>query len=92
MNKKDEKKPLSFGKCGFIYMMINCTIIEIYAMVVMFILSDLSALPGLIVAVVGECITVCAYYAKSTLENRAGGIIFEKAMQEEPVQETETFG
>ena len=74
--------PLSFSKWAFIFMMINCTIVEIYSMIVMIVLLDLSALPSLITAVIGECIIVVGYYAKAAIENKQGGITYEMTMRE----------
>ena len=80
-HKNDQKKPLSFGKMALVFMLVNCTVIEIYAMVVMFLLADLSALPGLIAAIIGETISVISYFAKSTIENKESGITYELAMR-----------
>ena len=77
-----QKKPLSYSKLALIFILTNCTIIEIYAMVVMFMFRDLSALIALITAVVTESISLCAYFAKASVENRANGITYETAMRE----------
>lgn len=77
-----EKKPLTFSKIAFIFLILNCSIVEIYSMIVMIKMYDLSALTTLISAVVGECIVYCAYIAKSTIENKSEGIIFEAAKHE----------
>ena len=74
------KDKLSFSKIAFIFMITNCVVIEIYALVTMFLFTDLSSLPTLITAVVGECITLCGYYIKSGKENTSGGIVYESAM------------
>lgn len=74
------KEKLSFSKMAFIFMITNCVVIEIYALVTMFFFQDLSSLPTLIAAVVGECITLCGYYIKSGKENTSGGIVYESAM------------
>lgn len=44
---------------------INCTVIEIYSMWIMYHLSDLSALSTLIGAVIGESLSYAVYCAKS---------------------------
>ncbi len=75
------KEKLSFSKIAFIFMMVNCTVIEIYSLVVMAIFADLSALTTLIVAVVGECVSLAAYMIKSMHENTSGGIVYESAME-----------
>lgn len=77
----NDKEKLSFSKMAFIFMMANCTIVEVYALIVMAVYSDLSALTTLIVAVVGECISLLAYMIKSTHENTSGGIVYESAME-----------
>lgn len=68
-HKNDNKKPLTFGKMALIFLLLNCTVIEIYAMVVMFIFADLSPLTVLISSVVGECIGLISYNIKSQKEN-----------------------
>ena len=78
---KNDKK-LTFSKWAFIFMMVNCTVIEIFSMVTMFMFVDLSPLPSLIAAVVGECILCVSYMAKSAIENRKDGIIYEMAMRD----------
>ena len=78
-DKKKEK--LSFSKIAFIFMVTNCVIIELYALFTMFYFQDLSSLPALIAAIVGECITLCGYYVKSGKENTIGGIVYESAMK-----------
>lgn len=75
------KEKLSFSKIAFIFMITNCVIIEIYSLFTMFFFEDLSSLPALIAAVVGECITLCGYYIKSGKENTVGGIVYESAMK-----------
>lgn len=74
------KEKLSFSKIAFIFMMGNCVVIEIYALITMFFMKDLSSLSTLIAAVVGECICTCGYFIKSGKENTAHGIVYETAM------------
>jgi cytosine/uracil/thiamine/allantoin permease len=74
------KEKLSFSKIAFIFMITNCVVIEIYALVAMFCFSDLSSLSALIAAVVGECVSMAAYFIKSDHENTKGGIVYESAM------------
>lgn len=50
--------------------LINCFIVEIYSMWVMFVLGDLSALYSLIGAVVGESVTFAIYCYKSFNETK----------------------
>lgn len=75
------KEKLSFSKRAFIFLVGNCTVIEIYALITMVYFQDLSSLSALIVAVVGDCVTMLAYMVKSQHENTSGGIVFETAMK-----------
>lgn len=75
------KEKLSFSKMAFIFMIGNCTVIEIYALVAMFFYADLSPLSTLIAAVVGECMSFLVYEVKSSKENTSGGIVYESAMK-----------
>ena len=63
------KKPLSMSKKMLMYIVVNCTVVQIYAMVAMFVLQDLSALYALITAVVGETIAFFIYEIKAAREN-----------------------
>jgi hypothetical protein len=75
------KDKIPTGKIGFWFMIINCTIIEIYSLIAMFIFEDLSPLTTLILAVVGDCIAFISYNIKSGKENTVGGIVYESAMK-----------
>ena len=75
------KEKLSFSKVAFIFMIANCTVIEIYALVAMFFFADLSPLTTLIAAVVGECMSFTVFEIKSGKENTSGGIVYESAMK-----------
>lgn len=79
-NDKPREK-LTFSKIAFIFMIGNCVVIEIYALVAMFFFGDLSSLSALIAAVVGECITTIGYFIKSGRENRKDGIVYDTAMK-----------
>jgi hypothetical protein len=48
----------------------------------MLALGNLDALPVLITAIVGECISILGYMVKSSVENRTGGIVFETTMKQ----------
>ena len=76
----EPKDKLSFSKIAFIFMMVNCVVIEMYTLIVMVFFADLSPLPALIAAVVGECATLIGYYVKSGKENTANGIVYETTM------------
>lgn len=52
------------------YIFINCTAIEVYSMVAMWHLSDLSALYSLITSVVTETMAFAVYCAKAYSETR----------------------
>lgn len=75
------KEKLSFSKKAFVFMIANCIIIEIYSLFMMAFYEDLSSLPTLIVAVIGECICTVSYYIKAKCENTQGGIIYETALR-----------
>ena len=86
------KKSLTFGKWLTIFMVANLTIVELYSMWAMFVLSDLSALPTLITAVIGQALTLLSYNFKSTIENKAGGLIYEMAMKDTKCIDEEAEG
>ena len=57
------------------FLMVNCTAVEIYSMVVMYQLQNLDALYSLITAVVTETISFAVYAAKSYNETKQEEII-----------------
>lgn len=57
-------------KIFFALIFLNCTMVEIYSMWVMFQLSDLSSLDALIGAVIAEGMAFAVYCCKSFLETR----------------------
>ena len=61
----ERRKKLTTTKILMYYILINCTAIEIYSMVVMYLFQDLSALYSLIGAVIGESVSYAVYCAKS---------------------------
>ena len=72
--KKKTKKGFDLStttKQLMLFIIINCSIIEIYTMVVMIMFQDLSALTALISAVVSESFSFMVYCTKSYLENRS---------------------
>ena len=72
--KKKPKKGFDLStttKQLMLFIIINCSVIEIYTMVVMIIFKDLSALTALISAVVSESFSFMVYCVKSYLENRS---------------------
>ena len=82
-NDKD-RKPWTFSKKLTAFVIANCLVIEIFALVAMWHFMDLSPLPALITAVVGDCIAVIGYLIKSTFENCQGGITYDLAMMHLP--------
>ena len=68
--RRHKKKKATFTKIIMTFIFINCTVIEIYSMIVMYILQDLSALSTLIGAVVGEAFAFAVYCVKSFLETK----------------------
>lgn len=57
-------------KFFMIFILVNCSIIEVYSMVVMFVFNNLEALSALIGAVIGESISFAIYCAKSYLGHK----------------------
>lgn len=66
----ERKKKLTSTKIFMYYILINCTVVEIYSMYIMFYLKDLSALVSLIGAVIGDSICYAIYCAKSFKETK----------------------
>ena len=75
------KKWPSTSKMALAYIFISCTAVQIYSMVAMWHLGDLSALHSLIGATIAEGIAFCSYEAKSTRENTKGGIVHDIAIK-----------
>lgn len=74
LSKKKRSKPFDLStttKQIMLFIVINCTIIELYAMIVMAVFRDLIALDALISAVVAESFTFLVYCMKSYLETRS---------------------
>lgn len=69
INTKTKKK-LTTTKVFMWFIFVNCAIIEMYSMFVMFFLGDLSALAALIGAVIGEAMTFAVYCAKAYNETK----------------------
>ena len=81
---------LSTSKKALIFLLANCTIIELFTFWVIVqqlaspsVSLDLTPLVALIGAVIGEVITVASYYAKSAKENTIGGIVYETTLKKE---------
>lgn len=83
------KKKLTGSKVGLYYIYIMATVIQIFSMVAMWHLQDLSALGGMIAATVGEVFAYASYSAKSAKENTKGGIVYETAIKEQNEANTE---
>jgi putative Mn2+ efflux pump MntP len=83
---------MSTSKSLIIFLFANCTAIEIFtAGVTLYslilskttlIAPDFTPLTTLISAIVGEVIGYAIYSIKAAQENKQGGIVYEKAMQE----------
>ena len=65
IEKKVDTSNMTASKFFMLFILINCSIIELYSMVAMYRMSDLSALSSLIVAVVTESISYAIYCAKA---------------------------
>lgn len=88
-------KKMSTTKKFMLFLFINCTLIELFTGWVtvqnlilareMGILLDFTPLVTLIGAIVGEVFSFAVYAAKSAKENIKGGIIYEKAINQETV-------
>ncbi len=76
-----KNRPLSFSKVAVIFIFLNCFVIEIYSMVVMFIFHDLSSLGSLVMAVIGQCASLLGYFVKAKTENCIGGITYETTIR-----------
>lgn len=89
--QKKKKHKLTMSKKFIIFLLINCSIIEIFTGIITIIdmklawsigiMPDFSPLVALIGAVVGEVIGLAVYFAKSTKENTEGGIVYFNATQ-----------
>ena len=77
------KRKINTSKAALWYMMIMCTIIQIYSLVAMWHFMDLSPLTALIGATVGEVFAYWAYSLKAGKENCEGGITYEMALRNE---------
>ena len=88
-------KKMSTTKKFILFLFINCTLIELFTGWVtvqnlilareMGVLLDFTPLVTLIGAIVGEVFSFAVYAAKSAKENTKGGIIYEKAINQETV-------
>lgn len=66
----ERRKKFTTSKLLMYFILINCSIIELYSMWIMYHLSDISALYSLITAVVTESIAYAIYSAKSFKETK----------------------
>lgn len=74
------KKKTPYTKKIMLFILINCTLVELFSMYAMIYTNDLTALCTLITSVVGESISFAIYSYKSVKENTQGGIVYEAAM------------
>lgn len=77
-----EKEKFSTTKIVLAFLIFNMVVIEAYSLYAMLSLGNLDALPVLITAIVGECISILGYMVKSSVENRTGGIVYETTMKQ----------
>ena len=102
---KEKKDKIANSKLLIWFLFINCTIIEIFTLVVIceelalaakgILIPDLSPLITLITTVVAEVIGFGVYALKSAKENTEGGIIYETTMfnlQNENGEEQQSHG
>lgn len=90
--KRTPKRPLSTSKFLIYFLFVNCTIIELFTMLVtwkQFSLAetiglsiDFNPLTTLIGSVVGEIIGFAVYCAKAAKENSQGGITYDSIMRQ----------
>ena len=84
-HKNDKKKkPIAFSKLAFIIIFLDCLLIQLFSMWIMVYLADasnLGALIGIAVALIGEVGTCVSYNRKSMVENSSGGIVYESYIQ-----------
>ena len=78
--RNEYKNKMSFSKKLMIIILLNCVIIELYAMVAMWYNHDLLSLCALIGAVVGETVSFAIYSYKAIKENTSGGIVYKSAI------------
>ena len=80
---KGGKRKMPTGKKLTIFLIGNLTLVEIYTLFIMYYLRDISALPILITAVVGDVIALLIYQVKSLKENTANtGFVYELRMKD----------
>lgn len=72
---KNKRAKTTTTKRLIAYILINCTVIEVYSMAIMAYLRDLSALYTLIGAVVTESISFAVYCAKAFKETKEEAIM-----------------
>ena len=77
-----DKEKVSTTKIVLAFLIGNMVIIEVYSLYAMLALGNLEALPVLITAIVGECISILGYMVKASIENKEGGIVYETAMKQ----------
>lgn len=77
------KRKMAMGKKLTIFLLINFTLIELYTLYIMYYLRDITALPTLITAVIGDAITLIVYQIKSLKENTSNtGFMYELKMKD----------
>lgn len=85
MEQKPEKKPnklCTSKKIAYFFCFMYLEVV-IYGQVAMWHFENIDSLSNMWEFIVPPIVAVLAYYAKSAVENRKGGIVYEKAVKEE---------
>lgn len=80
--KKSHRKKISISKLYWMFVFLDCVIVEIYAMCAMWKMQDLSSLYVLIGPPLAAAFAFREYEMKSKAENTRGGVIHDIAMNE----------
>ena len=87
------KKTIPTTKILMAFILINCTVVELYAMILMLYLQNLEPLSALIGAVITESLSYAIYCAKSYNENKSKATLafdrekFEASLDQGTVEE-----
>ncbi len=68
-------KPPTTTKLLMVFIFLNCTVVEVYSMVAMWVIMDLSPLYSLITSVVAESLSFAVYAAKAYNETKQEALI-----------------
>lgn len=97
----EQKAKLSMTKKIVLFLVLNCTIIELFTAHLMIeqmemskatgIAPDMSPQMALITAIISEVIAFLIYAYKSLQENKRGGITYDLAMQKQLAEEDDSL-